>query len=112
MSAAALTIIGPTSLATGDSPAASWVAASDGRTHLVSLTAAVCSGHAVCGALVETWPTRSGVKTLCLGCRAAVLAESEEVRAVPSCEPRRSRRYLQARHRWLVTRCRLVGGAR
>jgi hypothetical protein len=112
MSAAGVTTIHPATLTTVASPAPTWMSASDGRTHLVSLPADVWSGHAVCGALVESRPASSGATTLCLGCRAAALAESEEVRAVPSCEPRRSRRYLHARHRWLVTRCRLVGGAR
>lgn len=111
MSPAAVTTIRPSSLA-GESPTTSWVAASDGRTHLVPLPAEVSSGHAVCGALVETWSTRSGATTLCLGCRAAALTDSDETPAVPTCEPRRSRRYLHAHHRWLVSRCRLVGGAR
>jgi hypothetical protein len=92
-------------------PAPCWMPATDGRTHLVPTPDGIRSGHAVCGALVEIRSVNVGT-TVCLGCRAAALADSDEMPSVPRCEARRYRRRLHARHRWLVTRCRLAGGAR
>ena len=95
-----------------------WMPASDGRTHLMPTPDGIRPSHAVCGALVEISRasvaiSRASVGTVvCLGCRAAALADSDEMPTVPRCEARRSRRYLHARHRWLVTRCRLAGGVR